>query len=261
MRSSVLELPGMRSEYAVLPRPNGVSTTGAHQIGVAFSGHRAMVREIDGYAERADAPPGVVYVTSDRGIRWLEVQEPVEALEVYLDPSLLVAAGGSGVEPATGVRDPVMFAAGVRLRRAHLGGVPLSDLEGEVLAHRLAHHVGERYAGRIDEQPGPLRRRDLDTVGGFVDDHLGQMIPLAALAASVAVSPFHFARAFKQATGLTPHSYVTSARLTRAKDRLLRSTAPVAEIARAVGFTNVGHFRRLFRREFGVQPGALRRAA
>lgn len=261
MRSSVLEVAGMRSQYAVFPRPTAVTTTRAHQIGVAFSGHRAMTREVAGRVERADAPPGVVYVTSDTDIRWLEVHEPVEALEVYVEPGLLLAAGGSAAEPAIGVRDPFMFAVGARLRRAHLGLAPLTDLEGDVIAHRLARHTAERYAGRIDGVPGPLRHRDLDTVGAFVDAHLGQAIPLASLAASVAVSPFHFARAFKQATGLTPHGYVTSARLTCAKDRLLRSSASVTEIAEGLGYTNVGHFRRLFRREFGIHPGVLRRAA
>lgn len=106
MESSVLEVPGLRSEYAVLPRWTGVTTTRPHQIGVAFSGHRAMVREVDGRAERVDAPPGVVYVTRDRGIHWLEVHEPVEVLEVYLDPRLLASAGVAAGEPATGVRDP-----------------------------------------------------------------------------------------------------------------------------------------------------------
>jgi AraC family transcriptional regulator len=261
MQSSVLQLVGLRSEYAVLPRSTAVSVTGAHQIGVAFSGHRAMVREVDGRTERVGTPPGVVYVTADRPIRWLEVHEPVEALEVYLDPALLVAAGGSSVEPATGISDSVMLAVGVRLRRAHLSAVPVTDLESDVLAHQLASHVARRYAGAREETPGPLRRVDLDTVGALVDAHIAEAIPLAALAASVAVSPFHFARSFKQTTGLTPHAYVTSVRLTRAKDRLLRSQDSVAAVAQAVGLTNVGHFRRLFRREFGVQPGDLRRGA
>ena len=66
------------------------------------------------------------------------------------------------------------------------------------------------------------------------------------------------ARGFKSATGLTPHAFTTAQRLNRAKDLLLRSGQAVAEVAYEVGFSNRAHFRRLFRREFGVNPSQLR---
>ena len=71
-----------------------------------------------------------------------------------------------------------------------------------------------------------------------------------------ALSPFHFARAFKAATGLTPHEFVTGRRMDRAR-WLLRSQ-PVEAVAAAVGFGNLSHFRRLFRRHHGGPPSGLR---
>ena len=65
----------MRSVYAVLGPQDGVTTTGAHQVGIDFSGHLGLVREIDGRAGRHDAPPGAVYVTGRSPITWLEVSE------------------------------------------------------------------------------------------------------------------------------------------------------------------------------------------
>src|SRR5207249_1025367 len=53
----------MVSVYAVLEPHAGVTTTGAHQVGIDFSGHLGLVREVDGRAGRHDAPPGAVYVT------------------------------------------------------------------------------------------------------------------------------------------------------------------------------------------------------
>jgi AraC-like DNA-binding protein len=43
--------------------------------------------------------------------------------------------------------------------------------------------------------------------------------------------------------------------ITNAKGRLLRSNVTVAEAASTIGFTNVGHFRRLFFRQFGLNRG------
>jgi AraC-like DNA-binding protein len=79
-----------------------------------------------------------------------------------------------------------------------------------------------------------------------------------AAARAACVSPYHFHRAFTQAVGITPHGYLTEIRLGRAWG-MLKSGAPVKEACGAVGFTSVGSFSRLFRRRFGVAPGAVRR--
>jgi AraC family transcriptional regulator len=47
--------------------------------------------------------------------------------------------------------------------------------------------------------------------------------------------------------------------LEAAKTALLTTDASVVAIAHAVGFSNVSHFRRVFRRELGLAPGELRR--
>ena len=264
--SSVLLWPGMRTEYAVLPVSDRVTVTGERQIGVAFSGHRGLVRAVDGRATRADAPPGVVYVTGPNRIRWLEVREPIEALEIYPDQTVLEQAlserpigGPVETRPAYAVKDGTMFAVATLLRSVHLGQRTVTDIEASTLAHRVAHHLADRYVlGRSLPRPaGTLSWRQVDTVDDFVEAHLGARLSLDALAASVSLSPFHFARAFRATTGLAPHAYATARRLTRAKDQLLRVETTVADAAGAVGFTNVGHFRRLFYRQFGINPGHL----
>jgi AraC family transcriptional regulator len=88
---------------------------------------------------------------------------------------------------------------------------------------------------------------------------MGARITLDAMAAVAALSPFHFARAFTTTTGMAPHRFVTARRLEAAKSALLTTDASVVQVAHAVGFSNVSHFRRVFRRELGVLPGELRR--
>jgi AraC family transcriptional regulator len=261
--SSVIHWPGMRSEYAWLPAPHGPTTTKPHQVGVSFSGHHDLVYESAGRALRSDVAAGAVFVTGDDGIRWDALPEPAEALEIYTDPELAAGlASGSRPVAALGVRDAVVFGVASVVKRAHVAGAMLTDIEASTLAHRLVGHVAATYreGGPITGRPpvGGLDRRALERVSDYIDARLGETIALDRLAAVAALSPFHFARAFKTTTGMAPHRFVTVRRLEAAKTALLRTDASVVSIAHTVGFSNVSHFRRLFRREFAVAPGEVR---
>jgi AraC family transcriptional regulator len=72
------------------------------------------------------------------------------------------------------------------------------------------------------------------------------------------LSPYHFHRCFRVTTGLTPHAFVTARRMDRARLMVSATSRPVDEIAASVGFTNLSHFRRVFRRHHGGPPSALR---
>jgi AraC family transcriptional regulator len=74
------------------------------------------------------------------------------------------------------------------------------------------------------------------------------------------LSPSHFARRFKSATGAPPHQYLMAMRVERAKRRLL-AREPIAEIALECGFTHQEHLTRVFRRLTGMTPASYRRAA
>lgn len=254
----------MVSVYTVLGPQAGVTTTGAHQVGIDFSGHLGLVREIDGRAGRHDAPPGAVYVTGRSPITWLEVSDPTEALEIYPDRDLRPVPGE--VRPSFAEPDGVVFAVASRLRRAHLdsGTGALSDMEASTLAHLLAGHLLRRYGTGPAPYRGPageLRPGAVDVVAEYIRAHLADVITLDNLAGAVSLSPYHFARSFRVTTGMTPHAFVTEHRLMVARDRLLRGDASVTAIALSVGFSNISHFRRLFRRRYGLAPGGLRAVA
>jgi CheY-like chemotaxis protein len=106
-------------------------------------------------------------------------------------------------------------------------------------------------------------RRELDPhsvhrVRTLVASHLKDSLTVRELAAAVGLSPFHFARQFKSATGMSPHEFVIHARLTEAT-RLLRETdLPLGEIAARVGYRTHAHFSSAFLAKIGTRPRAYR---
>ena len=84
---------------------------------------------------------------------------------------------------------------------------------------------------------------------------------LEAMAAEAGLTPSHFCRVFKKATGITPHQYVMKARLDRAQELLGSSDLSIATIADQLGFTSQSHFTRAFRQYAGQTPSGWRHAA
>ncbi|MCG6574232.1 AraC family transcriptional regulator [Pseudomonas sp. AF32] len=82
---------------------------------------------------------------------------------------------------------------------------------------------------------------------------------LEELASSVGLSPFHFARVFRKATGLPPHSWVTQKRLACAQMLLKQGITP-SRVAAELGFADQSHLTRQFKQAFGIGPGAYRSA-
>jgi len=85
-------------------------------------------------------------------------------------------------------------------------------------------------------------------------EHLARDISLQDLAAVVRLSPFHFARMFKQSTGVTPHQYLVRCRVMRAKELLLANRHSVADVAAQVGFCDQSHLAGHFKRVVGLTP-------
>jgi AraC family transcriptional regulator len=75
------------------------------------------------------------------------------------------------------------------------------------------------------------------------------------MASVVGLSAAHFARAFKQTTGKSPHRFILEERLERARSVLTQNSGgKLATVAIDFGFFDQSHFTRHFRRKFGVTP-------
>ena len=97
-------------------------------------------------------------------------------------------------------------------------------------------------------------RRTLD----LMNAHAERELSLKMLADNVGLSVYHFARAFKQTSGVSPYRYVTQLRLSAACDLIKSTGHSITEIAHMVGYGDAGAFSRTFRNELGMTPREYR---
>lgn len=141
------------------------------------------------------------------------------------------------------------------LRAADEGNALAADTLLRLLVTRLLRRNG-----------GPLPRRPVRTAGArmaararaVLEERMAEPPTLERLAADLGTSPFALLRAFRASYGMPPHTWLTDARVRRAR-RLLDAGTPPARAAVDVGFTDQPHLSRHFARIVGVPPGAYQR--
>ena len=89
----------------------------------------------------------------------------------------------------------------------------------------------------------------------YIDAHFCEQIDLDSISNQAYFSKFHFLRLFKQAFGISPHAYLTSLRIQRAKE-LLSAGSSVKDTCHDVGFESMPSFVNLFRKSTGKTPTA-----
>ena len=108
---------------------------------------------------------------------------------------------------------------------------------------------------------GGLAPHKLQKVLTYIEEKLAEPVGVRELAAQVHMSPFHFARRFKQAVGTPPHGYITQVRIERAKRLLSETNLPLVEVATRVGYRTQAHFTGVFHRYVETTPRAFRVAS
>ena len=152
--------------------------------------------------------------------------------------------------------DPQAVALAHRMRGALLHAAVEDDWE------RWALELAARLAGN-DTPPtaatNALDRRRMRLLDEFIDAGLGEPLSVQAMAGLLGLSEGYFMRAFKSATGQSPHGYLIDRRLARARALMRDSTARLSDIAQACGFNSQAHMTTAFKQRLGVSPAQLRR--
>jgi AraC family transcriptional regulator len=127
----------------------------------------------------------------------------------------------------------------------------------ESLANVLAILIASKYSNLSLELPScygglpkPILKRCIDYVQANLEAHLS----LDQLAKQAGYSAWHFARLFKESTGIAPHRFVMNQRIELAKQLLRTTDLSKAEIALRVGFVDQSHLARVFKANAGLSP-------
>jgi AraC family transcriptional regulator len=225
----------------------------------------------EGVKRHVPPPAGAIILVpaGTRGqVRW---SGGFDWLHIYLEPKLVgrVAAEAFDLDPARltvpqldGLELPHLRAAMAAVGAELASGGPGGPLAAESLANVLAVHLLRHLSAprRLERgRDGVLPRGRLRAVMKYIEEHLDACPTLAQMAAVVRLSPYHFARQFKAATGLPPHQYVIARRVERAR-QLLQSSADLslAEVAAHAGFSDQSQFTHHFKRLVGVTPNQFR---
>jgi AraC family transcriptional regulator len=136
----------------------------------------------------------------------------------------------------------------------------VAALVEQLVVRLLRRHANVRRAEGLELTRAGLVDRRLRRAVELMHAHLERELPLEELAEAAYLSPFHFARLFKKATGASPHAYLAALRIERAKSLLATTDLSITEIATRVGYSSPSHFTKAFRQSTGLAPRAFRAA-
>ncbi len=101
--------------------------------------------------------------------------------------------------------------------------------------------------------------RGIPQATAYISEHFSQKVTLEELSDLAGFSPYYFTRLFKKETGLTPHQYLISTRLSAARYMLGNTGLSVAEVATSCGFEDESAFISTFRKWEGITPAKYRK--
>jgi AraC family transcriptional regulator len=268
------EWPNLRVEHWYLeagPRPDVYFENTV--VALLLAGRPGLRRSDDGEVQKFAAHPGMAWVcpagTRDRNIEFVT---PMEVIHLCL-PSPMIAhrtLTDYEIDPAkvelvyaAGVADPTLLQIGIALKELAARGEQATDrLFADGMQMALVGHLLHKYS--VDRwQPltnaPTLDAKRLTRVLDYIEARLADEIGLEDLAAEACLSPYHFTRLFREATGLPPHRYLTEQRVEAAKAKLRFMHSSLAEIGHDTGFGSQANFTRAFRKATGLTPGQYRR--
>ncbi|MCG3145291.1 MAG: HTH-type transcriptional activator RhaS [Gammaproteobacteria bacterium] len=136
----------------------------------------------------------------------------------------------------------------------------IRSLVNQLAIHLLRAHINAQRSDGIELSRVGIVDRRLRRAIEFMHDNCGRELSLAEIAGAAYLSEFHFARLFKKITGATPHAYLASLRIERARRLLAETDLSIVEVGAQVGYNSQSHFTKIFRDATGSTPRAFRQA-
>jgi AraC family transcriptional regulator len=242
-----------------------------HALGLYLSGRYRIRREIAGRPVEGWSDPGTMNLTPANVEGAWRASGPSRAIVLLIPDAFLSRvisehweADPRNVEiiPQFLVHDPVIQEVATRLAQEAQSGFPSERPYAESACEFLAHHIIHSYS-TLSAPPraaGGLPGRRLKAILDYIEENLERPIALRQLGELAGISIRHFERAFRQAIGVPPHTYVVRKRVARAQNLLLSEPGlTIDEIAMRAGFSSSSHLSSTFHRRTGYSPTAFRR--
>ncbi|WP_445330421.1 AraC family ligand binding domain-containing protein [Streptomyces sp. A475] len=256
------QLPGLdllRARYVrhTFPRHShdgyvfGAVTSGIEDVGLptgtvhAGPGTVVMINPEVAHTARAGDPDGWAYHT---------LYPSADVIAEIAGETTSVRGTAAFAEPIVGDPHAAHLIREVH-RAAEEGNALAADSLLRIVVARLLRDHGQPMTARPMRSAGATLAARARAV---LAERMADPPSLEVLATELGTSPFALLRAFRDAYGMPPHTWLTDARV-RAARRLLDSGTAPADAAGTVGFTDQPHLNRHFTRIVGVPPGAYQR--
>jgi AraC family transcriptional regulator len=240
-----------------------------HVIMTYPAGSQRLERRTGKSAAIATARPGVVTVIPAGSTSRWDIHKPMHVVQLYLPHRTLERVAGEAGMAApgdllerTGHTDLITSRLLMSAADALEGNAALDALFRQQLTDLLANRLLAAHAGSpIMSQPvvGGLSPMALRRVIERLRADSDADVSLTALAADAGLSRFHFCRAFKESTGLSPHAWLRQHRLEQAMNMLRDTDESVVSIAAALGYSSQTAFAAAFRKLTSETPSEWRR--
>jgi len=215
-------------------------------------------------------PDVVTIIPAGTSARW-DIPGDVDVVQLYLPQGVLERISSEAGKTTsfdlverTGHSDPITARLLTTATEVPDGNQRLDALFRQQLTELLATRLLAAHSGVSAEvlpRSGGLSphilRRAIERLRSDSDAD----VSLAALARDAGLSRFHFCRAFKESTGLSPHAWLRNYRLELGMGMLRDPSQSVLSIAIALGYGSQTAFAAAFRRSTGLTPSKWRRCA
>jgi AraC family transcriptional regulator len=192
---------------------------------------------------------------------------PQSILRIYLQPELVTQIVESSelnakqidlMQSRSQCAFPLYRIAVMLLAELQSNGI-MGKLYIELLTQLLVIELLRHYSCSQTVTPKKPRitHTRLQSAIDYIHAHLDLDLTLVQIAASINISPSHFASLFKQSTGISLHQYVIKQRVEQAKLLLTTTDLPIASIAFQVGFSSQSHLNWHCKRLTGMTPKQL----
>jgi AraC family transcriptional regulator len=227
-----------------------------------------------GFCQEAMPNTGAIWLSPAGVGKEIGITAPIpQTLHLYLPTALfdrlkddfnLPVAPAHSIRHAVGIGDDVID---------QIGRSILSELNVETSASRLyveaasltlaarllQKHCDSGACAPLDTPAHGLDRIRLRRVLEYIAANIKDDITLVNLGGIAGYSPFHFARKFTLAMGISPHRYISRIRLENAMAELAARKLPLAQIALNAQFSSQASFTRAFHRAIGITPKEYQR--